>query len=101
MRILEVILAGFAAVAAGWDSWNWWTYLHSAAYVAAFRGDSLWPLPAGYWPEIIVLGLCGLVTVAANRTSASLAWGNATWAVAGAFGLLPGRQAQHCGLVLI
>ena len=44
MRILEVLLAGFGVIGAGWASWNAWTYLHSATYAAAFRGDSVWPV---------------------------------------------------------
>ncbi len=85
MRILEVLLASFGAIAAGWASWNWWTYLHSATYAAAFRGDSVWPLPAGYLLEITVLGVGGLVSVSANRTSSPPLWGNVTWAIAGVF----------------
>ena len=81
MRILEVLLAGFGAIAAGWASWNWWTYLHSAAY----SGGSVWPLPAGYLLEITVLGVGGLVSVSANRTSSPPLWGNVTWAIGGVF----------------
>ena len=81
MRILEVLLAGFGAIGAGWASWNWWTYLHSATY----SGGSVWPLPAGYLLEITVLGVGGLVSVSANRTSSPPLWGNVTWAIAGVF----------------
>ncbi len=81
MRILEVLLAGFGAIGAGWASWNWWTYLHSATY----RSDSVWPLPAGYLLEITVLGVGGLVSVSANRTSSPPLWGNVTWAIGGVF----------------
>ncbi len=85
MRILEVLLAGFGAIAAGWDSWNWWSYLQSATYAAAFRGDSVWPLPAGYLLEITLLGVGGLISVSANRTSSPPLWGNVTWAIGGVF----------------
>ena len=50
-----------------------------------FRGDSVWPLPAGYLLEITVLGVAGLVSVSANRSSSPPLWGKVTWAIGGVF----------------
>ena len=45
----------------------------------------MWPLPAGYLLEITLLGVGGLVSVSANRTSSPPLWGNVTWAIGGVF----------------
>ncbi len=98
MRVVEIVLAAFAAVAAGWTSWQWWGYLNSSAYAPTLAGPSLWPLPAGYLLEIVALGLCGLISVSANRGPASQLWGNATWTTAGAFLTLVVLGAWSIGL---
>ena len=38
MRVVEVLLASFAAVSASWASWQWYGYLSSSAYVPALAG---------------------------------------------------------------
>ena len=47
MWVVEILLAAFAAVAAGWASWQWWGYLNSSAYAPTLACRSLWSLPAG------------------------------------------------------
>jgi hypothetical protein len=79
-RSLALVLAGLGLAAAQWSMSYLWVNLNSPSCgqppPVAFSCDPLWPLPAGYLVEVVVLALVAFVAVviAKYRNSGFVSW---------------------------
>lgn len=80
-RVLEWVLGGLAAANCIWLGLSYWQYQLSSPGVAP---QSLWPIPALFLVEIILLGVAGLYSIIINNRAKQKRLGTVPWISAGA-----------------